>query len=412
MPGAAFNRERDLCGESWAARRELAGNRPMSRRNYTRQESRKKLDTSSHKQQRKLTRRTSAQEKPPTAKRGRPPLIHDWLLELRRNSLVNSLEFHWGEIAWRLLTARTYAQLARTFAPLVDLRGAPGYPAIESLCRDVTKNVTAEDLRKKREQLCRLDQERAALDSRRSDLHENIRRLRDLCRVTRLELRPRKQEKRKLKQEEHNKIKKVRTHIRDELVQHRRQNKTLRARIEQIEMEARDVKVQLESEEAFFAQTELFKFIKGKRYELTPRNLANAIAGLPLIGCRQSSQRCSIMPYSVSPHANYEAFNLVHRIVSKSPQLSKEKVLIQLRAEIARLLYIEDSEGEYLTNNWYHLKKAVEEACDSSHARLVLPFVIMESFVRNIRQPQPPWERYLAEQAKAEIDEGLDADSR
>lgn len=44
--------------------------------------------------------------------------------------------------------------------------------------------------------------------------------------------------------------------------------------------------------EAYFARTEFLKFCKSKRYRLVPLNVANALAGLPLIGCRHSIRRC------------------------------------------------------------------------------------------------------------------------
>jgi len=52
------------------------------------------------------------------------------------------------------------------------------------------------------------------------------------------------------------------------------------------------LEVQIRDLEPSFARHELFRFLKSKRYEITPESLANATAGLPYMGWRQSMRRC------------------------------------------------------------------------------------------------------------------------
>src|SRR5579872_3341789 len=44
--------------------------------------------------------------------------------------------------------------------------------------------------------------------------------------------------------------------------------------------------------EGYFARTEVMKFCRNRRYTINPLNAANALAGLPFIGWRQSIKRC------------------------------------------------------------------------------------------------------------------------
>jgi hypothetical protein len=66
--------------------------------------------------------------------------------------------------------------------------------------------------------------------------------------------------------------------------------------------------------EAYFARTEFLRFCRSKRYRLNPLNVANALAGLPFIGCRQSAKRCRKWPEE-SGGLSYEIFRILQRIV-------------------------------------------------------------------------------------------------
>lgn len=54
----------------------------------------------------------------------------------------------------------------------------------------------------------------------------------------------------------------------------------------------RAMKKLLEDARADFARSELVRFCESPRYATTPRNVANALAGLPFIGWRQSTNTC------------------------------------------------------------------------------------------------------------------------
>ena len=62
------------------------------------------------------------------------------------------------------------------------------------------------------------------------------------------------------------------------------ESRTLSDVVRRLEARLRDL-------EAPFARQELFRFLKSKRYEVTPLALANAAAGLPYMGWRHSMRK-------------------------------------------------------------------------------------------------------------------------
>ena len=74
--------------------------------------------------------------------------------------------------------------------------------------------------------------------------------------------------------------------------------------------------------EAHFARTEFVTFCKSGRYSLTPLNTANALAGLPFIGWRQSAKRCKKWEKSAAAKGiSYQVFETIRRIVSSNDSL-------------------------------------------------------------------------------------------
>ena len=79
----------------------------------------------------------------------------------------------------------------------------------------------------------------------------------------------------------------------------------------QLEQKQRTLEARIAEEEAGFAQQELMRFILEGRYELTPLNLANAMAGLPYMAWRQSFKRCMAWECSFANSVMYREFKII-----------------------------------------------------------------------------------------------------
>src|SRR5579884_3535608 len=79
----------------------------------------------------------------------------------------------------------------------------------------------------------------------------------------------------------------------------------------------KDLDVLIKNGEAYFARNEFLRFCTSKRYTLNPLNIANALAGLPFIGCRQSVRRCKKWPDDPTG-MSYGVFQVLEKIISNN----------------------------------------------------------------------------------------------
>jgi hypothetical protein len=144
--------------------------------------------------------------------------------------------------------------------------------------------------------------------------------------------------------------------------------------------QARDREIQelTEQGEAYFARSEFAHFCKSKRYRLTPLNVANALAGLPQIGWRQSMQRCQKQACPGVDGGAMQEFNAIRQIVqtaSRKSQLAKhaEQWLIS-KGKTKSHTVVE------LRKNWFYLQKAIKAALEARTRKRDLPYVIIKDY--------------------------------
>jgi hypothetical protein len=304
-------------------------------------------------------------ETPAKMKPGKRTVSEDLLIR-DRDSWAHLLESYWGKIGWELKRARTVEDIYRAFQALDSERndyllspflrstteisdkkalylGKRAFDASLTSLMDADKrrNAQAESVRqseaavfelskKNREQLqnevvrrkknlremtIRLSQWKGgirktdlALANAKPDQHEPLMRLlkSQIVEVARIETEHKEEERilervkerlsaitperEKAATEIHNKRKAALQQVEQDV---------LKARIESEELEK-----QWLDRQAHVCRAELLRFIqdKKKRYAYTPRNLANALAGLPDMGCRRSATlmlNTDIILYSV-----------------------------------------------------------------------------------------------------------------
>jgi hypothetical protein len=124
------------------------------------------------------------------------------------------------------------------------------------------------------------------------------------------------------------------------------------------------LEAQLKILEAAFARHELFRFLKSRRYELTPLSLANAAAGLPYMGWRHSMRR-NVKVYSVAANGSeYQIFKAVRYLsgVANKKKKTEREFVADFRENIPSLPSRYRSPREELAEKWLLLERAIQKA--------------------------------------------------
>ncbi len=322
-------------------------------------------------------------------KAGRPTL-DELTLATDRDALVWLLSVAWGEIGWQLPRARTLPKLREALEPL---RGHPSDHLIARFLRPTSVIATAKDVRESRKALGKaVEQLREA-----EDRHN---RCTEACGEAESAVTQAGPEQRKAVEAEFQKrqaeLELVRTQLDAATVTDKRLT------------EARADK------EASFSQTELLDFITRKKYARNPLGLANAMAGLPDMGWRQSYVRCSKMKCPSWPHFQFREFNTIQTIwnrrhshpgltpielfrqgIKKLPK-TVEVPVPQSPTQTARKTRVENFLRSRLAENWMDFRLAIEQSLTAEHDSRRVPFHIVSQFSKNIAKPKTAADRVLA----------------
>ena len=140
--------------------------------------------------------------------------------------------------------------------------------------------------------------------------------------------------------------------------------------------------------EAYFARSEFCRFCRSKRYRLTPKNTADALAGVPEIGWRQSAKRCKKEPCAGSGGGSIQVFETIRLIVqscARKPNLLRHAER-WLRAQ-RRAKSFGTSE---LQTNWYYLRLAIRVSLEADIRLRDLPFAITREYEKRRYHPSNP----------------------
>ncbi len=156
----------------------------------------------------------------------------------------------------------------------------------------------------------------------------------------------------------------------------------------------------LRDQEAYVSRAELLDFLQSRRYAVNPRNLANALAGLPTMKWRQSFARCTHMSFFSEPSFEYRVVETISGIWSRRPLDFKEAPVEYFRAKFLALPKTLDYTRRFLWENWSDMKAALEECWKEDRNPASLPFVLSPTFIRLATRQKNPAERLLAERDK------------
>jgi hypothetical protein len=139
--------------------------------------------------------------------------------------------------------------------------------------------------------------------------------------------------------------------------------------------------------EANFAQTELLRFLRGRRCAFSPENVANATAGLPELGCRRSFLLCSRVKYIAEPSINYIIFEALNKILRRHSPKSPEEAASTVHREINTRKQFANVK-EYVNEYWHVLEDATREVWTSTAHPHSRAFKIASLFLANLKAPR------------------------
>jgi hypothetical protein len=162
----------------------------------------------------------------------------------------------------------------------------------------------------------------------------------------------------------------------------------------------KDLDALIRDGEAYFARNEFLRFCKSKRYTLNPLNIANALAGLPFIGCRQSVRRCKKWPDD-SGGLSYGIFQILERIIStnaRRPDLVRDaERWLRARRPNGKAFAIAD-----LREHWYYLRRSISSVLEQGTTRAQLAAAISREYWKRKSSPSAI-DRAFADEEKIAI---------
>lgn len=160
-----------------------------------------------------------------------------------------------------------------------------------------------------------------------------------------------------------------------------------KAEYDSLEKQQHDVQELVLDGEASFARDEFARFCGSNRYRLEPMNIANALAGLPFIGWRQSITRCKKHPSTHGEGQSIQIFRTIERIVRSCVRRSD---LVGHAEKWLRDKKTKKSDGAtVLRNKWYYLRWSVMTVLDADPrvSTRNLPFAITREYWKRTKQP-------------------------
>ena len=294
---------------------------------------------------------------PVQKRRGRPEGIGDEALCSTRNLLVRILESTWGEVGWNLRTIKTAQDVPKSFRAWRTEQDLS--PLVRVLLRSIDPKQEMMSLGMLRRQYHKVIASLGHSEQHQRECRES---LDQADQATRIASNAQKKLVRKMRN------KRVRALA------------AARARCERLDGERKNVENALRDAESGFAQAEIVKFCKKGRYRQNPLKTANALAGLPHIGCRRSSIRCAKWECPNAGGQEYEVFKAIRRIVDSwdlgADLIRHARRRLEPRRPSASRAIME------LREKWYYLQPSIKLALKKRCSIEEMPFKITSEYDR------------------------------
>jgi hypothetical protein len=306
--------------------------------------------------------------------RGRRSELSDAELHNRRDQLVQIFEGYWAEIGWELPRCKKTDDLIRIFTPIADPRSWVRDVVI-LFCLASPEAGSGSTLRKLRRERRALGEPIHTAEAAKRFTEEQLRDVNSaLAQVRGTSLRILKQA-RKMRRKEYWKA---------------------AQRYLDLSKRERELDLRLKGVEASFARQELFRFLKSKRYIPTPIALANAVAGLPHMGWRQSVRRCTNAPCKIANGSRYQIFKAIRYLTAMAKKKTMHAFVASFRERIPLLPSRYQLPKAELVAKWLYLERAIRQAYRTKSHFKLLPFEITRQYFKQI-QSQTHVDMVLAE---------------
>jgi hypothetical protein len=307
---------------------------------------------------------------------GRRSLIDDPTLHNRRDRLVQIFEGLWGEVGLALQRIRKPEDLVTVFK---ILEGKVWDDFISALWTPSDHSGSTRALAKIRLEYRQIGKPMRVASEANHIAHERLEHARAA-----------------LSQEASRRERKL---VRKEYAKRWKEGRQTAEECKKLNSRDNALRAQLKLAEASFTRREVFRFIKSKRYELNPLNLANAVAGLPFMAWRQSLLRCAKEESLSANGTQYVVFKAIRYLVSTVKRNSIQEFVNHFHAGVPQLPSRYRLARSDLSEKWLFLERALREVYRARIHPRALPFEITKRYFRQMRA-QTHADTLLAERAK------------
>lgn len=291
-------------------------------------------------------------------KAGRPREIDAESLNHAVNELQFVLEQNWGVVGWLLRDAKSISDVRSAFKEIVH----QNCRYLEPFTDDQAKPAKPNELRAIRKRLVELNNLHRRDYFRRQSAREAVERVSE-ARAT-----------------DADPVKQVQIQAIVSCLEFKFQEADSLEQKSRTELEA--LQAQLKEREAYFAQTEILRFLDSSRRKFTPLKVASAMAGLPHVTARISCERCAQFGIKPSHGIAFDVFQTIERMVPEpirdlggSIETLREHLLNGPRSDLPV--------AAQLRKNWYFLESAIRSAArDTVAQRGSLTFRIFAEYSR------------------------------
>jgi hypothetical protein len=311
--------------------------------------------------------------------RGRRSLVDSSHLHNQREHLVQIFEGYWGEIGWALRKCKKSNDLATAFAPL---NGKVSNDLISALLTRSNEAGTTDALAQIRSALRSLAKPARAADELNRSAQARLNEARSALSM-KLTRRQRKA-------------------MRKEFVDRWKKAQHANRKCQQLNKSEDSLVRQRKLSEASFARREVFRFLESKRYELNPLNLANATAGLPFMGWRQSMRRCSTEDSRAANGTHYQVFKAIRYLISTAKMKTARGLIRHFRNSIPQLPSRYRLARTEIAEQWFFLDRAIRESYRTKVHPREVPFEITRRYFRQ-RSCRTHIDTLLSERAKLKL---------
>jgi hypothetical protein len=332
---------------------------------------------------------------------GRPKQIDDGILFNHRDSLIQTMSDAWGDIGWELKSVNAPDELREALGPLGGIFYENQRQVLSPLLQATPVQASAAEIRATRKAIRNAGRRSYEIFGTvglqvnfKPTLNSATERLREseyaITRVSNENLGI----------------------IIYEYLSRLSDYRTMKDEWNKIEEQRKALEARLSNEEAFYAKDELFRFIKYGKYAHNPRNLANAMAGLPDIGCWQSFQRCEKEQSHLWPTRPEEIPPLSYRVFETiadswdDRDLEPNLTFVNLLGNRVRTIPENNDLRQHLTKYWRYLRQAVEQTDLKQTGSDAVPYRVFGKFMRNIAQPRSDEENVLAAKEQSDLEKG------